>query len=418
MTAAQLPPPHRPFPIRVVNGVGRGLSRLRLALPRLEPARLRAGARRRTRLDDFGPETFQPGLSRLVESLEQDAALNQVGRLSAQRQVLELLVHRLRLVDYRKRHPELAEERIERPIFVLGLPRTGTTLLYGLIAEDPAHRSPLTWEVDDPCPPPEAASYETDPRIARCERRLEHVRRLAPGFQAIHPVGALLPQECIVITACEFHSLRFEMCFDVSGYQEWLKHQDMRPAYGFHRRFLQHLQSRRPGGRWVLKSPGHLGPIDALLAEYPDALIVQTHRDPLRVIPSVASLEYTMRCMASDAIDPAVLGDQQLRLWSQLLEQGMAARSRRPEHAANFSDLHFREIVADPIGCVRRIYAGFDLAFTPAAEERMRAYLVAHPRYEHGEHHYSLEMFGLQAEAVSRAFKAYCDRFGVESEAA
>jgi len=418
VSTLQPPPPHRPLPMRVINGLGRGLVRSGLALPRLDEARLLAAARRRTGLGDFGPDTFREGLGRLIESLERDARLNQVGRLFAHRQLLELLVHRLRLADYRARHAEVSAQRIERPLFVIGLPRTGTTLLYALIALDPAHRAPLSWEVDDPCPPPEPASYATDPRIARCQKRFDQLGSLAPRFQAIHPVGALMPQECIVITACEFHSLRFEMCFDVSTYQEWYKGHAHGPAYAFHRRFLQHLQSHRPGGRWVLKSPGHLGPIDALLGEYPDALIVQTHRDPLEVIPSVASLEYTMRCAASDAVDPVAIGEQQLRMWSQQLEQGMSARERRPANAGQFVDVRFGEILADPLACVRRIYAHFELPLEPEAEARMRAYLAAHPRYEYGPHHYSLEMFGLERARVSRAFEAYRSRFGVESEAA
>jgi len=404
--------------MRVLNGAGRALARRGLALPRLGVERLLAAARRRTRLEDFGPESFRPGLLRLVDSLERDAALNQVGRLFAQRQILELLIHRLRLADHRARHAELAAERIERPLFILGLPRTGTSLLHALLAQDPAHRVPLSWEVDDPCPPPEPASYAYDPRIARCERRFAQLRGLAPGVQAIHPVGALLPQECIVITACEFLSLRFEMCFDVASYQTWLVDQDHRPAYAFHRRFLQHLQSRRPGGRWVLKSPGHLGPVEALLAEYPDALLVQTHRDPLKVIPSVASLEYTLRGAASDAVSAAGVGAQQLELWPRLLEQGIDARDRDPGLDRRVCDLHYHEIAADPIACVRRIYAHFGLELAEPALARMRAYLAAHPRDEHGVHRYSLEMFGLDAESVSKRFERYRTRFAVASEAA
>ncbi len=406
----------RPLPLRSFNAIGRSLTRLGWKGFRLDEEGLLARARRQARLDDFGADSFRPGLRRLLESLERDAELNPFGRFFAQRQVLELLGHRLRLVDHRGRHPEVTDQKIERPLFVLGLPRTGTTLLYGLLAQDPAHRSPLSWEVDDPCPPPETASYDTDPRIQRVERRFEQVRRLAPGFQAIHPIGALLPQECIVITACEFTSLRFEMCFNVRTYQEWLVQRDMRSSYRFHRQFLQHLQSRCPGERWVLKSPGHLGPVEALLAEYPDAMIVQTHRDPLRVIPSVSSLECSMRAVASDRVDPHEIGRQQLWMWSTLLEQGMAARERQPERAGQFMDLHFREILADPLGCVRRIYRHFDLTLRPAAEARMGAFLARHPREEHGSHDYSLGGFGLDPEAVWQTFKSYCEGFGVERE--
>ncbi len=409
-------PPFRPLPIRSMNALGRHLERLGWAGPRLDEAAVVRRAVRRTGLEDFGPESFRPGLRRLLGSLETDARLNFFGRFFAQRQVLELLQHRLRLVDHRKRHPALADERIARPLFVVGLPRTGTTLLQALLSRDPAHRSPLSWEVDDPCPPPQASRYASDPRIDRTERRFEQLRRLAPGFQDIHPIGARLPQECIVITACEFHSLRFEMCFDVSGYQDWLRQQDMGPSYRFHRHFLQHLQSRCPGERWLLKSPGHLGPIEALLAEYPDAMIVQTHRDPLSVIPSVSSLEHVMRGVASDAVDPVEIGRQQLRQWPALLEQGMAARDRHPVRSAQFLHLHFHEIVADPLGSVRRIYHHFDLPLVPETEARMRSFLDDNPRAGHGTHHYSLERFGLSADAVRRAFKGYYERFRVAHE--
>jgi LPS sulfotransferase NodH len=373
-------------------------------------------ARAQTKLADFGPDSFLPGLRALIASLEHDAKLNAFGRYFAQRQLTELLATRLRLVDWRRRHPEVEKQEIVRPLFVLGLPRTGTTLLYSLLALDPAHRSPLSWEVDDPCPAPEAASYASDPRIQQSAWRFKQLERLAPGIQAIHPVGADLPQECIVVTASEFMSIRFEMTFDVASYQDWLLEADMTGCYGWHKRFLQHLQSRHARERWVLKSPGHLGTIDALLAAYPDARIVQTHRDPRRVVPSVSSLEWTLRGIASDAQDAHALGQQQLRAWSRTLRAGMQARARHAAREQQFADLHFREIARDPIACVRRIYERFGFTYTPEFEQRMRAYVAAHPREEHGAHRYTLEGFGLSAAAVDAAFADYCARFEVQRE--
>jgi hypothetical protein len=399
-----------------MNALGRGLARVGARGFSLDEENLLARARRMTGLSDFGAPTFRPGLSRLLRSLEEDSQLNAFGRYFARRQVLELLCNRLTLQDYRTCHPEVAKQEIQKPLFVLGLPRTGTTLLYGLLAQDPAHRSPLSWEVDDPCPPAEEAGYESDPRIERTEKRFEQLRQLSPTFQAIHPIGSLLPQECIVITACEFMSIRFEMCFDVAGYQEWFLEQDMSSTYRYHGEFLQHMQSRFSRERWVLKSPGHLGPIDALLDQYPDAMLVQTHRDPLRVIPSVSSLEYAGRGIASDAVDPKSIGQQQLRFWSALLEQGMRARAERPEQAHQIFDLHFHEILSDPLGCVRRIYQHFDLELTPEASKRMQDYLDAHPREKHGEHRYSLEGFGLEEAEVRHNFASYTNHFGVAPE--
>ncbi len=408
--------PFRPLPIRAMNALGRGLARVGVKPISLSEDALLSAARRASRLDDFGPETFRPGLQKLLESIETNGRLSLFGRYFARRQLLELLGHRLELADWRKRRPEIAAVEIRRPLFILGLPRTGTTLLYGLLAEDPANRAPLSWEIDQPSPPAETATYETDPRIESTQQRFDQVNQLAPGFQTIHPVGALMPQECIVPTASEFMSIRFQMCFDVESYDEWLLEQDMRPTYQHHKRFLQHMQSRHAGERWILKSPGHLGPIDALFDVYPDAMVVQTHRDPIRVIPSVAHLEYTMRLVASDDVDPARVGRQMLAVWSKLLAQGMAARERSPEREERILDLSMREIVGDPIACVERIYRHFDLELSAEAQERMQRYLAAHPKDEFGVHRYSLEAFGLEEEAVSAAFKGYRERFDVAPE--
>ena len=413
MLTDSLPPPHRPFLVRSINALGRLLARLGPALPRLDEAELLAAARKRTSLDDFGPDHFRIGLRVLIDSIEREAELNQVGRFTARKLILDLLCLRLRLIDHWKRHPEVMEEKIERPLFVLGLPRTGTTILYNLLAQDPAHRSPLSWEVAHPTPPPETATYETDPRIAKYERDLTAVRRLAPTFQAIHPIGARLPQECISITACEFASAQFELFFNIPTYQEWYKQRSMRESYRFHRKFLQHLQSRCPGKRWVLKSPAHLNTLETLLSEYPDAMIVQTHRDPLEITPSVSSLEYSMRGIASDAIDPYVIGEQQTRLWSSALDRCVAFRDAHPGHAQQFVDIQFEEILADPIACVRKVYDRFGLDLSAQAESRMRSFLADNQRDKHGAHHYTLEMFGLDEAGVSRYYENYCERFGV-----
>jgi Sulfotransferase family len=408
--------PFRPLPIKALNAVGRALSRLGVVPIDLSKEGLIYSAQKQAKLFDLGLPSFRPGFAKLVEALENEARLNLFGRYFARRQMLELLSHRLHLADYRKRNRAVAWEKIVRPLFIIGLPRTGTTLLYGLLAEDPAHRAPLSWEIDDPCPPAETATYHTDPRIETTRKRFEQVNRLAPGFQAIHPVGALMPQECIVTTASEFMSIRFQMCFDVPSYDEWLLQQDMRETYHHHRRFLQHMQLHHKRERWILKSPGHLGPIDALFDVYPDAMLVQTHRDPIRVVPSVASLEYTMRLVSSDDVDPARVGRQMIQTWSKLLDQGMAARARRPERERQILDLSMREIVSAPLASVEKIYRYFDLELSSEARERMQAYLARHPKDEFGTHRYSLEDFALDADEVNAAFKGYRERFGIEAE--
>lgn len=365
-----------------------------------------------TGLDDFGPDSFRPGLRKLIEALEGEAALSPMGRAAAYRQIVGHLSTRLRILDHRKRHPEVEAEEIRPPLFVIGLPRTGTTVIYGLLAEDPAHRAPLSWEVSLPCPPPEAETYETDPRIEESERAFQALRQLNPEFAAMHPVGARLPQECLLIHMLDFHSVQFEVSYSVPSYQEWLEHQDMRPTYCFHRWFLQHLQSRCRRERWVLKSPAHLMALDVLLGEYPDAMIVQTHRDPVDVAASVSSLHYALRKMSSERIDPREVGREQVDLWSRLLPRAMAVRDGTPELADRFFDLQYEDIVRDPLDCVRRIYSHFGLDLSADAEERMERFLVENPRDKHGTHRYTLDMFGLDAEKTAERFAAYNERFG------
>ncbi|HMJ51860.1 MAG TPA: sulfotransferase [Polyangiaceae bacterium] len=407
------PPPHRPLPVRLLNGMGRLAFHVTGQLPRLDEASLLEAARRRTGLSDFGPERFREGLRVLLRSLEEDAALNAMGRIVARAQVVHALAVRQRLVDHRRRHPGLAEIRIARPLFVLGLPRTGTTILYGIIAQDPAHRSPASWELADPLPPPDRATYDTDRRIARTEADFDQFRKLVPNIDSIHPMGAKLPQECVVIMAYDFHSLQYELCFNAVSYQAWYLAQDLRPTYSFHREVLQLLSSRAPAERWVLKSPQHLASLDALLAEYPDALIVQTHRDPVKVLPSVSSLHYALRAATTDALAPRALGEEQSRLWSQSLSRATAARERLPQHAAQFVDVQFQEILKDPLAVVRRIYRHFDLPLTDEAERRMKTFIAAHPRDKHGAHHYTAAMFGLDAKRIQQQFADYYTRFDV-----
>jgi hypothetical protein len=400
--------------IRLINALGRGASRLGLDLPDLRPEALMAAARKRTGLEDFGPDHFRPGLEQLLEAVERDAVLHAIGRIMARGQFVNLLAGRLKLIEHRRRHPEVAEQRIERPLFVLGLPRTGTTILHGLLAQDPAHRSPSSWEVNFPCPPPRRETYDDDPRIERTDRQFDQLRRLAPGFDAIHPIAARLPQECVAITAYDFHSIQFSTTYRIPSYEGWLFEQDLIPTYRFHREFLQHLQSRHAQERWVLKSPAHLSTIDALLAVYPDAMIVQTHRDPLEVLASASSLHCVLRSAASNAVDPFEVGREQVEIWSRTLRRSMARREDARTCGARFFDVRFPALLADPVACVGQIYSHFGLELTDEARQRMSRFLKAHARDKHGTHRYTLEAFGIDPERDAQYFDEYYNRYGVE----
>jgi Sulfotransferase family len=413
--------PSFPLGVRMLNAVGAAARLVRLPLVSLDPAALLTEAERRTELTDFGDDVFgngvfRVGLERLCASWENDADLTLLGRIIARRDALRLLENRLRMTQVWRRNAEIGHGRIEAPIFILGLPRTGTTILHDLLALDPASRVPMTWEVMHPWPPPERASFDRDPRIAVVEKHYAGVDALLPGFKTIHPMGARLPQECVALTAHDFATLIHLTTHRVPSYQIWLDRLDLRPVYASHRRQLQYLQWRCPGDRWVLKSPGHLWALDALLTVYPDARIVQTHRDPLRVLASLVSLIATLRGLASSSIDPHEIA----RDWSTRLADGlehtMAVRERCLADETRVFDLHFRDFVGNELACIRRLYAHFDLELSPGVQGRMQAFLRDHPADAHGSHTYDLAGTGLDGATERGRFARYQDRHGVASE--
>jgi hypothetical protein len=398
----------RPLAVRALNRVGGALQRVGVA-PSLDPADLKRAAVRATGLSDFGDASFNEGLEQLTASLQDEARLTTIGRIAARTRLLTLLETRLRLLDHRRVNPEVAHERIDRPIFVLGLPRTGTTVLYGLLAADERMRSPVSWEVARPFPPPSAQDRTTDRRIAAADKEFDQFRKVAPGIDRIHPLGAQLPQECLALQAPEFASYEFPTTFPVPSYWAWLREQDLRKAYEFQRMFLQHLQSGYGGDHWILKTPGHLMWLDTLLEVFPDALIVQTHRNPATVLASVSSLMYALRSSVSDHVDPHEVGREQLEAWTWGLRRTLRARDHLP--ADRVVDVRFEDTVNDPVGTVTRIYDHFGLDMTPRVADGVRAYLAANPRTKHGVHTYDLADFGISEAEAEAAFGFYRDRF-------
>jgi len=406
----------KPLGLRLLNGVGGALRAAGLPLVRLDEASLLDRAARKTGLSDFGDESFQGPLRRLLEAFETEAALTLLGRVIARTDAVRLLENRLRMADTRKRHPEIDAGEIRRPLFIIGLPRTGTTILHELLAQDPANRVPMTWEVMHPWPPPERATFDSDPRIATVERHFQGVDKILPGFKTMHPMGARLPQECVALTAHDFASMIYHTTHNIPSYQAWLDAADLRWVYASHYRQLQYLQWRCQGERWVLKSPGHLWALDALLAVYPDARIVQTHRDPLKVVASLTSLISLLRSMATDRVDPFAIGAD----WTQRLAAGlhrtMDARRNGLLRDEQVFDLHFHEFVGNEIAMVSRIYTFFDMEFTREAETRMRTFLAVNPKDKHGAHRYTLAQAGLDEATERRRYASYQERFGIVSE--
>jgi hypothetical protein len=408
--------PNRSMLLRLINKVGRPLAKNGFSFLRLDEKTLLDKACAQTGLDDFGDDSFREALRVLLQAYETEAELSFVGRICVHGDSVRLLNNRLRLVADRRQFPAIAAEVIRRPLFITGLPRSGTTFLHALLAQDPAHRAPQVWEVMHPSPPPEKASYTTDARITTTARELKWLDLLMPDFETVHLIDARLPQECIAITSHDFRSYTFESMYTVPSYRAWHDRQDKRPVYEFHRQFLQHLQWRCPGQRWVLKAPSHLLALEALLQVYPDAGIILTHRDPLKVLASCASFTEVLRRGFSDHIDKASLGQEVLERWVEGAGLAVKYRQAQGDSQQQLFDVHYGELLRDPMSMVRRIYGFFDLELNGAAETAMERFLLANPKNKGGVHRYSLEEFGLNPETESRRFQFYLDFFGIEPE--
>ncbi len=416
MTISPSDHPNRSLLLRLINAAGRPLLKNGFSWLRLDEKTLLDKARESTGLDDFGDDSFREALRVLLRAYETEAELSFLGRICVRNDTVRLLGNRLRVLADRRRHPAIADEVVRRPLFITGLPRSGTTFLHALLAQDPAHRAPQVWEVMYPSPPPERASYDADPRITATARQLKWLDLLMPDFETVHLIGARLPQECIAITSHDFLSYSFESMCMVPSYRAWHDRQDKRPAYEFHRRFLQHLQWRCPGQRWVLKAPSHLLALEALLQVYPDAAIILTHRDPLKVLPSCASFTEVLRRGFSERVDKVSLAQEVRQRW--LDGAGLAVKYRQTPGnlQQQLFDVRYAELLRDPMAMVRRIYTHFDLELTPAAATAMQRFLTANPKHKGGVHRYSLAEFGLNPQEERRCFQFYLDFFGIEPE--
>ncbi|MCU1594875.1 MAG: Sulfotransferase [Frankiales bacterium] len=363
-----------------------------------------------TGLDDLGDLPFLEPLTVLVEALEREAQLDESRRTQVSGTLVGLLVKRLQLVRDRALHPQIAEEVVKAPIIVVGAPRTGSTHLHALLGQDPANRVPLFWEQNLPSPPPERATYDTDPRIAQIEAA---VAQMPADLLKRHPVAANRPEQCNLLLDWSFINFALLASYDIPSYRDWLFAADHSPAYDSHRRMLQHLQWRAPG-QWVLKYPKHLLALDTLLQTYPDARLVWTHRDPAVVLPSVASLTGYMRS-PTPGYDPVRFGREWASLEEMVLRRGLSVRDRLPDPARDH-DIHYRDLMRDPIGAIEGVYAQFGMTLSTEAATAMQAWIDSHPQREHGTHRYSAEEFGLSTAGLRRRFSFYSERFGIATE--
>lgn len=372
---------------------------------------LLAEATRRTDgLTDVGGGQFSEGLDRFVDSLQRDAQLNDFGVMIAKERALLHIVNRYRYVADRELYPEIAKQTITKPVFIIGMPRTGTTILHDILAKDPANRAPMTWETMFPSPPPQTATFTTDPRIALCSSLIPPLEE--QELKAIHPLGAELSQECVTMMGEAMITPLFHNQFNVSSYQDWVDDgADWSTVYDFHFQQLQHLQSGHQLDRWVLKTGAHLWGLDYLLETYPDARIVFTHRDPVKSMTSYASLTTIVRSKGSDVVDPAAVAADWTPRLHRVLMNGIKVRAARDYPDAIFHDMMFHDFITDQFATIEKIYDAFSLPMSDVGAERMKAFIAANPPGVHGAHNYTPEEYGIDPQQIRADFADYIDHF-------
>jgi hypothetical protein len=383
-------------------------------MTRLDPDALIGAACAQAGLDDFGGDSFREGLAVYCESVNAEAQLNAIGGMAVPGAILAGLANRLRVVDWVKRHPATAEERIEAPFVVVGLFRAGTTLVSYLLERDERHRPLLRWEASASVPPPTVETLRTDARIEAARAGAAMIDQINPRIRIVQSEEPDGPTECIAVLSQDFKSLLWEAMANVPTYGAWLHQADHRSAYAYHRQVLQLLQSGGVRGRWSLKSPHHALHLDALTETYPDARLVLLHRDPLVLCASVCSLISTLTSTFSDADHRRYIAEH----WTDMLARSIARidafRAAHPEQ--QIVDVHYADLMRDPIATMRRIYRAFGDELDGQALQAMTAHIAQRPKGRFGQHSYDLAEFGLDAAALEERFRGYIERYDIPRE--
>jgi hypothetical protein len=374
-----------------------------------------ARAQRRTGFADFGDFRFERPLRLLLEACGEEADLSLFGAAALRWDTVRFLSNLLRLRDEERREPQILGEQITAPLIIAGLPRSGTTFLHVLLAEDEANIVPLVWQLIHPYPTAQIGAAR-DRRRQQVARQLRMFQLLAPQFHRLHPIGANSPQECSEITAHLFASLRFDTTYRIPSYRRWLDDTGHLDAYRFHKRFLQHLQYQAGrGGRWALKCPDHIFALPAIRAVYPDANLVFVHRDPVAVLASVARLTEVLRRPFTRYIDRAAIGREDSERW--LAAAGlMVAAADEDSGSPPILHIHYSKLVADPPGTVAALYRHFGRVLDAEVVARIERRVAANPNGGYGRRRAQLEDYGLDPAREHERYAGYMARFGISPE--
>ncbi len=366
----------------------------------------------RTGLSDFGDPRFVEGFRILLRGYDEEAHLNAFGRIGVRQELSGILSARLSLIDQWKRNEQFLATPLKRPLFILGLPRTGTSTLHDLLAEDPRHQVLEYWMAASPTPRPIGDLPADDLRVEAAHREIDFMYSLDPRLRALHDMRAEGPEECRHLFRHNFLDDTFDSMATLPSYTEWFRSQSLAPVYDWHRKALALVQSTAPERRWVLKYPVHLRNLDELYRVYPDACVVQTHRDPVDVIASLCTLIYRLRRIYSDNVDVLAIGRWQLEMWATILEKSL--EYRRQHDPARFHDVYFGEIQRDPVAAIRSIHERFGETLDEATAQSIRAYRAAHPPGQHGKLVYRAEDYGLTETMIRERFAFYREAFELD----
>ncbi len=365
-------------------------------------------------LDDFGDDSYRQPLEHLLHSLEHEADLNAIGQTVLRQRVVDILATRLRVQAWLTRHPEILDEQIHEPLVIVGLPRTGTTMLHRTIAADHRMYAPLWYETRFPCPALDWDPGGVDQRVVDGKAEMAAMLDANPDLLSVHPMDAMGPDEDIMLLEQSFYSFNIQSFASLPGFDSWIESQDHRIGYRYLELLLKFLQwqKKQAGGqaeRWTIKAPHHLHYMDLVLEVFPDAKVVQSHRDPLETIPSLASMIFELWRIYSDSADPLKVGQQWSRKFARGMAHTMAVRDAGAED--RFLDLWFKDTVSDPLTEIRKVYDFIGMDLTPEAESEMRAWQDFNRREQRPTHEYSLEQFGFTEAGLKELFAGYRQRF-------
>lgn len=365
-------------------------------------------ARQKTGLNDFGGDDFKEGLQKLLSTYDNNG-YDEKGRKRSRRRVVDLLSARLRIEAAFKRHPEMHDIEIKRPMLLTGLPRTGTSALLNLLAADPAARPLKLWEGLNPDPVEGLKEGEEDPRYLAMKQFYEEMNKKS-DFKKIHHTTADTPEECIHLLNHTFQDVQFGVETMMEPYGSWFQQHNKRDSYLYYGELLKMLQWQRPGERWLLKSPCHLWALDTLVEMFPDCSIIITHRNPLECITSYASMMAAMMPGRKD-LDKTKLGPVVMEYLARKLEASLIARKKFGEERV--VDIQFNDFVANPLATANKIYQYFELPMENEAKTAIESYASEHPMGQHGKHDYDLAEYGLNEDQILKRFGFYIDRFAI-----